>query len=608
MEVITAYGGNFLIPGESDCIGNILKQSGQFETDDIRRASTYLDQSRESPGGRRLFVDIGANIGTHSISALKEHGYEKLLAIEPSADNYRLLTANLCLNGIMDRALCIQAAASENDGMATLFHNPDNCGDHRLNIIPQHADVHNVRAHEQVKTINICTYLTRQFSEIPLEDMLCWIDTQGHELAILRSLQPLLEQGLPVVMEFWPFGMEQQQGSFAQLASILSNPRLKIANISSEVIQPMGLDELELFWRRLRAADKENPEGASYSNLLIHASGEQESIHPEEAQRISMTVSCKDSESMLKVPGAGEVFHQEDISYQLMHNGLKVIQGGYYGTWMCELIRQLHGHHEPQEEKVFDEISKRASDDGLMIEIGCYWAYYSLWFVKDHPSRMAIGLEPDANHLVIAKKNAQLNNLDHQFRVIHGVSSSNSNEALAIRTESGGELMLPGYTLQDLLSIAQMPMVEIAHCDAQGAESHVVDQIIELGKNHRLRFCVISTHAYEITGDPLTHQTCLQKLQTAGAHIIAEHDVHESFSGDGLIAASFSPKDQHLKIPISCNRYSTSLFPNPAFHLSHALQELSAIKKGKVTEDIHHEKPPSSGRRLAKLLARILPR
>ena len=131
--------------------------------------------------------------------------------------------------------------------------------------------------------------------------------------------------------------------------------------------------------------------------------------------------------------------------------------------------------------------------------------------------------------------------------------------------------------------MSEASCIEIAHCDAQGAENHVVDQIIELGKRGQLRFAVISTHAYEITGNPLTHQTCLEKLIAAEAHIIAEHDVHESFSGDGLIAASFKPDDRELTIELSHNRYSTTLFPSPAFHLADSIKQVNLLKE-KVTE------------------------
>jgi FkbM family methyltransferase len=578
MEVITAYGGNFLIPAGDDCIGLLLKRSGQFETDDIKRVTQYLEATQSKPSRRKLFVDIGANIGTHSISALKEHGFERLLAVEPSQKNYQLLTANLCINSLTDRATCIQAAASEHDGVSTLFHNPSNCGDHRLESNPQALKGDGAEESEQVNTINLRSHLSKELSGLEPKDALCWIDTQGHEIPILRTLQPLLEQGLPTVMEFWPYGMEQQGGTFKQLATCLRNPLLQFAEITKDTIQPLSLEGIAQRWRDLRDGDTGTPEGASFSNLLIHTRADEESIHPEEQRRIAMTLRCLDSHSIPKVPEAGTVIGDEFGSYQVMHNGIKVIQSGYYGAWMCKLIQDLRGHHEPQEEKVFHEIAKIASQDGLMIELGCYWAYYSLWFLKDHPKRKAIGLEPDVTHMAIAQKNATLNKLEQQFSVLHGLSSQTSEASVVIETESGEHLTLRGYTLEDLLRLSKRPVVEIAHCDAQGAESHVIDQVIALGAQQRLRFCIISTHAYEITGDPLTHQTCLEKLRASGAHIIAEHDVHESVSGDGLIAASFADEDKDLKIELSCNRYSTSLFANPAIHLSHAIKELNAIK------------------------------
>ena len=608
VEVITAYNGCLLIPSGNDCIGNVLKNYGKFETDDIKRVGEYLDNLRNSTSKRQLFADIGANIGTHSISALKEHGYAQLLAVEPSEQNHRLLTANLCLNGLITRATCVQAAASEHEGIGILFHNPDNCGDYRLEYSPQGLIDDRLERREQVRTINVYSLLSKHLQGIDPEDALCWIDTQGHEIPILRSLKPLVNRGVAVVMEFWPYGMEQQEGTFDQLAACLDSPLLQIANITNDAIKPMGLDELKALWTDLRAADTGTPEGASYSDILIYTVAKDLSIHPQEEERIAMTLRCKDSQAIPKVPSAGRVIQHENGSYQVMHNGLKVIQGGYYGAWMCKLIEQLEGHHEPQEEIVFHEINKRAANDGLMIELGCYWAYYSLWFLKDRPQRQAIGVEPDANHLIIAEANARLNQLEHQFTVLHGLSSASSNESIAISTESGEELKLRGYTLEELLCCSKHSMVEIAHCDAQGAESHVVDQVITLGKHHRLRFCIISTHAYEITGDPLTHHTCLDKLRAAGAHIIAEHDVHESFSGDGLIAASFCDDDKDLVIKLSCNRYSTSLFPNPAYHLSEALKQIESLKNEPNRAQAQQYKLLSKRQRIKQAFADVLSR
>ena len=578
MEIVNAYGGSFIIPSESDCIGRILKETGQFETSDIERVSQYLDTCKQNKSKRKFFIDIGANIGTHSLSALKEHNYDKLIAIEPAHHNYCLLTANLCLSGLIDRCNCIQAAASDIEGSETLYHNQENCGDHRLNNKPNESRSELSEDKETVRTINTVNYLLEHLGDVNLNDVLCWVDTQGHEIPILNSLRPLIIQGLPIVIELWPFGMERQSSTIDQLSKLLSGANLKVAHIRESIIKPIDIVQLPTLWKDLREQDTETPAGASYTNILIYADPAIKEIHPYELNRIKMTVRCKDSIDIPKVEGAGDIFEEGDISYQLMHNGLKVIKDGYYGAWMSELINQLKGHHEPQEEKVFHEMCKRTSTDGLMLEIGCFWAYYSLWYLKDKPNRSAVGLEPDTLHMQIGQKNALLNRMEKQIKMLNGVASEAPRDTVKIKTETGEDLVLRGYTIKDLLNYANKDIVEIVHCDAQGAEAFIVDQIIELGKDQKLRFCIISTHSYEITGDPLTHQKCLAKMNEAGAHIIAEHDVHESYSGDGLIAASFSSVDKDFKVEVSCNRYSESLFPNPAVHLSNTLNEIQSIR------------------------------
>jgi peptidoglycan/xylan/chitin deacetylase (PgdA/CDA1 family) len=58
-------------------------------------------------------------------------------------------------------------------------------------------------------------------------------------------------------------------------------------------------------------------------------------------------------------------------------------------------------------------------------------------------------------------------------------------------------------------------------------------------------------------------------LRSLGAHIEAEHDVHESFSGDGLICARFGSEPRGWRAPeLSYNRASTSLFRHPLYDLA----------------------------------------
>ena len=68
-----------------------------------------------------------------------------------------------------------------------------------------------------------------------------------------------------------------------------------------------------------------------------------------ERRRIELTVAVRDTDVMPKVANAGEVIVRDGERLQVMHDGVVVSEGRYHGAWMTEVIRQLRGHHEPQE-------------------------------------------------------------------------------------------------------------------------------------------------------------------------------------------------------------------------------------------------------------------
>ena len=119
----------------------------------------------------------------------------------------------------------------------------------------------------------------------------------------------------------------------------------------------------------------------------------------EELRRIRMAECCHDCDSIEKVVGAGEVFDGPSGRFQLMHNGVKVAEHCYDGPWMTELIHRMRGHHEPQEERVFHEVMKLVSPGSTMVELGCYWSYYSLWFNQVVEGASLLLLEPMPENL-----------------------------------------------------------------------------------------------------------------------------------------------------------------------------------------------------------------
>ena len=277
-------------------------------------------------------------------------------------------------------------------------------------------------------------------------------------------------------------------------------------------------------------------------------------------ERVEMATWCRDADLLPRAEGAGTVSTAPDgARHQTMHNGLRVHADGYCGAWMTELIRRCAGVHEPQEERVFAEILARLPPYATMIELGAWWGFYSLWFLHAHPARRAIALEPDPERRALGAANAALNHLAPIF--IDGFVGATSSPAEPFRLDSGVAITIPRRSVPDLMAAHAITILDVLHCDAQGAEIDVLSSCRDLLREGRIRTIVVSTHHHSITGDKLTHQSCLALVEDAGGTVIAEHDVQESFSGDGLIAARFGP-DQAAwpMIPLSRNRAATSLF------------------------------------------------
>ena len=89
---------------------------------------------------------------------------------------------------------------------------------------------------------------------------------------------------------------------------------------------------------------------------------------------------------------------------------------------------------------------------------------------------------------------------------------------------------------------------------------------------------IVSTHHRAISGDALTHQRAVESLVAAGAHVLAEHSVSESFSGDGLIAVSFDDRDRDWTVPISFARAKDTLFGEVELEVDLALKEVGKAR------------------------------
>lgn len=277
------------------------------------------------------------------------------------------------------------------------------------------------------------------------------------------------------------------------------------------------------------------------------------------SRRVRMTLDCHDTDAIPKVADAGEVIEQDGQRVQIMHEGTRVVADGYYGDWMTDVIRGLRGHHEPQEELLFHHLLAHVRPGSQFVELGAYWAYYTNWYLGAVPGATALCVEPESACLDVGRRNLALNGRSATF--VQAFVGSCSERSRVGRLEC--------LDMDAVLARVDGRPIEVLHMDVQGAELPFIESMRRAVAEHKVRFIVVSTHhesafsTYQklSTGATTTHEDCVRALQSLGAKVFVDHDVYESYSGDGLIVASFAAEDRSIVLPaISRNVRERSLY------------------------------------------------
>lgn len=214
-----------MVVRETDAvIGRSLSEQGFFEENLLTEVVRYLRKNHAFYP--RLFVDIGANIGTHILQALRDGCFSTGVAVEMDPENFSLLECNTRLNLTGQRPLLINTAVGEKAGTARMERSPDNHGDHRIRgTLRPTTDKYGeqVRSTIDVPLITLDQLEVDQSLKFDVSTLL-WIDTQGYEGHVLEGAQRILHRPRGerpmVVLEFWPYGLDRVDG-FSRLARSL---------------------------------------------------------------------------------------------------------------------------------------------------------------------------------------------------------------------------------------------------------------------------------------------------------------------------------------------------------------------------------------------------
>ncbi|QIF04487.1 FkbM family methyltransferase [Roseimicrobium sp. ORNL1] len=264
-EVATPHG-HFRVSTLDTAVARDLYISGKFEEDILTRAFSILEQHGLLKERKvDVLLDVGANIGVTCISLMEMGLVRRAVAIEPDNLNHRLLVTNIKKNGKTECIADIQAAVSDFEGTAELEISATNYGDHRIRMEQAHS-------HRDVYAEN-----SRNISKVPVKMLdgilaglppdyrsastLLWMDVQGHECRVMDGAANLLRQGIPTVMELWPYGMQRAGVTLQDLHQRLVQNWKSVANLNVDK-RPTPIHEWQAIAHNLtRPGD--------YTNLLL---------------------------------------------------------------------------------------------------------------------------------------------------------------------------------------------------------------------------------------------------------------------------------------------------------------------------------------------------
>ena len=173
-----SINGNMIFPINDSVIGPCLRAFGEFAENENIALGKFIKKGS-------LVIDIGANIGTQTLSFAKEVGSKgKVIAFEPQNIISQCLQTNLTINDITNVDV-YNIAISNKDGWARI-------NDHDFSELGRYGEAGINSEGTRVKTIKLDNF------EIDKCDLIK-IDVEGHEWEVIDGGKKFLIHHRPIV-------------------------------------------------------------------------------------------------------------------------------------------------------------------------------------------------------------------------------------------------------------------------------------------------------------------------------------------------------------------------------------------------------------------------
>jgi FkbM family methyltransferase len=136
-----------------------------------------------------VFVDVGANVGNHSVVLASAPGCKGVVAVEPNPRALVLLTLNIALNEIQDRVTILPTAFSDREIQYELHTPINNLGGTTIRPL--------ARGGQPAEVSGWCDAVAGSTALRGNDVSFIKIDVEGHEIEVLRGLREIIELKRP---------------------------------------------------------------------------------------------------------------------------------------------------------------------------------------------------------------------------------------------------------------------------------------------------------------------------------------------------------------------------------------------------------------------------
>ena len=179
----------------------------------------------------KILINLGGHVGTSIIPLIQKGYFSSGISFEPSVNNYKLLDANILINGLENKITTYNLAIGSKTSTGKMFTGEkDNTGDFRVFNEKRHLD--DVNIFEKVSIVPLDNYWVSELKN----ECLILIDIQGHELEALEGASKFIENKIPIIMELSPYLLKED-----------SNLKMFLLLKNYEYIVDLRLGEIQKF-------------------------------------------------------------------------------------------------------------------------------------------------------------------------------------------------------------------------------------------------------------------------------------------------------------------------------------------------------------------------